>query len=103
MTETAFTTEVLRWLRTFRWLAFHVRNSGFAGKSYVQGDKGFIDILAVRDTRWIAAELKVGKEGTLLGEPRLEQRMWMAALGRVGAEAYVWRPADLPRIVEILR
>lgn len=103
MTETAFTNEVLRWLRTFRWLAFHVRNSGFAGKSYVQGDKGFIDILAVRDTRWIAAELKVHKAGTVLGTPRLEQQKWLAALEKVGAEVFVWRPEDLPRIVEILR
>jgi hypothetical protein len=103
MTEAAFTTELLKWLKVYKWRSFHVRNSGYGGNTYVQGEPGFPDIVAIRPPRLLVAELKIGKAGTLLGEPRPEQRMWLAALERVGAEVHVWHPADLPRIVEILR
>jgi hypothetical protein len=102
MTEQTFTNELLKWFRVYKWLVFHVRNSGYGGTSQVQGDKGFVDILAVRGDRWIAAELKVAKAGTLKGDPRPAQLAWLAALERVGAETYVWRPADWSAILVVL-
>lgn len=102
MTETAFTTEILKWARTYGWRAFHVRNSGHGGNAHVQGDKGFPDLLMTKGSRFVVAELKVGKAGTKLGEPRREQTNWLAALERVGAETYVWRPDDWSRILAVL-
>jgi Holliday junction resolvase len=102
MTEQAFTNELLKWLRVYGWQGFHVRNSGVRGISQVQGDKGFPDILAVRGERWLAAELKVKKAGTVLGEPKPEQAAWLLALKFVGAETYTWRPEDFPEILKVL-
>lgn len=102
MTEQTFTNELLKWLKVYQWRVFHVRNSGHAGNTYVQGERGFPDILAVRGTRWIAAELKVGKAGTKVGEPKPEQFAWLQALERVGAETFVWRPEDWSQILVVL-
>jgi Holliday junction resolvase len=99
MTEQAFTNELLKWLRVYGWQGFHVRNSGVRGISQVQGDKGFPDLLAIRGERLIAAELKVKKAGTVLGEPKPEQRAWLEAFRRVGAETYVWRPENWSEIL----
>ena len=102
MSEQAFTNELLKWLRTYGWRVFHVRNSGIRGISQVQGDKGFPDLLAVRGQRWIAAELKVKKAGTVLGEPKPEQLAWLEALNRVGAETYIWHPENWSEILAVL-
>ena len=64
MTEQSFTTEVLKWAKTYGWRGFHVRNSGFGGNTYIQGDKGWPDLFLIKGQRVIAAELKVGKAGT---------------------------------------
>lgn len=109
MTEQQLANEILGWAKTFGWLAFHVRNSGMGGMTQVQGDKGFPDLILARQhhlPRIIAAELKVGKAGTQKGDPRPEQTQWLEALklGSVGTiETYVWRPYDLPNIINILR
>jgi len=102
VTGTGFATEVLRWAKTYGWRSFHVRNSGFAGQSYVQGDKGFVDLLMVRGNRLVVAELKIGKAGTKRGEPRRDQMEWMQALADVGAEVHTWRPTDWSSILAIL-
>lgn len=97
--EAQFTTELLKWLKAYGWKTFHVRNSGAGGMTQVQGDRGFVDILAVRGNRWIAAELKVDKEGTVRGTPRPEQMAWLSALRVVGAETHIWRPEDWSQIL----
>jgi hypothetical protein len=102
MTEQTFTNELLKWFKVYKWLVFHVRNSGHGGNTYVQGDKGFIDILAVKGSRWIAAELKVGKAGTLKGDPTPAQAQWLEALKNVGAETYVWHPENWSEILVVL-
>jgi hypothetical protein len=102
MTEQQFTNELLRWLKVYQWRAFHVRNSGYGGNTYVQGDRGFVDILAVKGSRWIAAELKIGKAGTKIGDPKPEQLQWLEALKRVGAETYIWRPENWSEILVVL-
>lgn len=110
MTEQQLANEVLGWAKRFGWLAFHVRNSGLAGMTQVQGDKGFPDLILLRRDRMIAAELKIGKAGTVKGEPRHEQVVWLNAFRGIGCpdecspiETYVWRPENLKDIVGILR
>src|SRR6266700_8414022 len=102
MTEQSFTTEILKWAKTYGWRAFHVRNSGHAGMTAVQGDRGFPDLILTRDTRWIAAELKVGKTGTKRGDATPEQIVWLKALGLCGAEWHVWRPENWSQILAVL-
>ena len=51
----------------------------------------------------IAAELKTGKPtNKRLGQPKPEQQAWLEALKAVGAETYVWRPADWSQILVVL-
>jgi hypothetical protein len=110
VTEQQLANEILGRMKQLGWLAFHVRNSGMANISIVQGDKGFPDIIGIKAQRMIAAELKIGKAGTVKGDPRPEQLAWLKAFGMVGdygeghpIETYVWRPEDLPNIIGILR
>ena len=107
MTETEFANELLKWAKVWGWRRFHVRNSGYGGKSYVQGDKGFPDLVLVRPPRLIFAELKIEKK-----KVAPEQQEWLDALdecevepyGMPGpsCETYVWRPDDWDRIVQVL-
>jgi hypothetical protein len=59
---------------------------------------GFPDLVMVKDNRLIFAELK--KE---VGRTTPEQDSWLAALKVTGAEVYVWRPSQLPEVVQILQ
>ncbi len=102
MTEQSFTTELLKWAKTYGWRCFHVRNSGHAGMTAVQGDKGFPDLLCVKGSRWLVAELKVGKTGTKRGDATSDQIAWLKVLGAVGAEWHVWRPEDWSSILAVL-
>ncbi len=102
MTEQSFTTELLKWAKTYGWRSFHVRNSGHAGMTAVQGDRGFPDLVLVKPPRLIVAELKVQKAGTKLGEPKPEQQRWLDALRIVGAETFVWRPENWSEILAVL-
>ncbi len=112
MTEQQFTNELLKWLKVYRWRAFHVRNSGYGGNTYVQGEPGFPDIVAVRPPRLIFAELKVGRAGTKVGDPKPEQIAWLEALAEnsqdvygmpsSAVETYVWRPENWSEILAVL-
>ena len=112
MTEQQFTNELLKWAKTYRWRAFHVRNSGAGGNTQVQGDKGFPDLVLVRPPRLIFAELKVGKAGTKAGDPTPEQFAWLHDLEENSEDVYgmpsgavkcyVWRPSDWSQILVIL-
>jgi len=67
----------------------------------VQGDgKGFPDVIAVRDTRIIVAELKAAT-----GELESPQKEWLEAWRVTPAEVYVWRPVHwfTGEIEEVLR
>ena len=58
---------------------------------------GFPDLVLVKENRLIFAELK--KE---VGRTTPEQDSWLAALKATGVEVYVWRPSQLPAVVQIL-
>ena len=69
-------------------------------RTTVAGDGvGFVDVFAVRGSRIIGVELKVGR-----GKVTPEQAAWLEALQAAGVECHVWREADYPeRILEALR
>lgn len=70
-------------LLTFRgWLWHHETDSR---KSHA----GFLDLVALRDHRIVAIELKAAKGKTTPGQER-----WLDAWILTPAEAYLWRPAD---------
>lgn len=73
------------------------KGSGQGWATPIQGDKGFMDLVLIRD-RVVLAELKSAK-----GRLSPEQRTWIDAAVAAGAEVYVWRPADWDHIVEVLR
>ena len=112
ITETAFANSILEYAGVYGWRRFHVRNSGYAGKSYVQGDKGFPDLLLFKFNRTagkidigpprvVVAELKVGTG--VRSKPRPEQQEWLdlfAAMPNV--EVYVWHPSDWTSILRLL-
>ena len=97
-TEAGFTKAVIDLAKVNGWLTAHFRPAMTrAGKwiTAVQGDgKGFPDLVLVRGTRLIFAELKVGKN-----KPTPEQFEWLARLMGAGAECYVWRPEQWDEIV----
>lgn len=98
-TETQFTTQILEALELFGWRAIHFRAARtiHGWRTPLQGDKGWPDIFATRNTRALAAELKVGKK-----KPDPDQQAWLDALEQTGVEVFVWRPPIDP-IVELLR
>lgn len=98
-TEAQFTTQVLDALQWFDWRAVHFRpaRTTHGWRTALQGARGWPDIFAVRGTRSLAAELKVGKRKT---DPH--QEAWLAALEQAGVEVFVWRP-PLDPIIEIIR
>jgi hypothetical protein len=74
------------------WLYYHTHDSRHS-------PSGFIDTVAVRDTRLVCAELK--RRGHL---PTREQAQWLAALAQVQVvEVYTWTEADIDTLLEVLR
>lgn len=87
------------------WRATHARparvirgNREIYETAFSADGKGFPDIFAVRPPRMLWAELKSDGE-----YPRPEQAAWLDLLAECElAEVYLWRPADLEEITEIL-
>lgn len=99
--EKEFTAQVIDLARMFGWLSAHFRPAKTATgwRTPVQGDgAGWPDLFLVRGCQALAAELKVGRN-----KPSAEQDQWLDALRAAGIPAFVWRPSDLDRIVEVLR
>jgi|688.fasta_scaffold19982_7 hypothetical protein len=91
MSEKTLTELVKNALRNTGWRSAHFHDSRRQVKPGVFiGDsaaKGFPDIVAVRRTRLLVAELKSDK-----GKFRDGQEGWLDAFTCVGAEVFVWRP-----------
>ena len=90
VSEAAFMAEVRKLATAHGWTSYHTRDSR-------KSDKGFPDLALVRPPRLIFAELKVGRN-----QPTQEQGEWLDRLRACGIPAYLWRPEDWPRIVEVL-
>lgn len=96
MTEDDLLRAVIDLAHLRGWLVVHHRpaRTEKGWRTPTQGDKGVPDLILARRGVVILAELKSDR-----GRLTLEQMAWRDALGQ---HWRVWRPADLPRIVEEL-
>uniref|UniRef100_A0A6M3LMV4 Putative VRR-NUC domain-containing protein n=1 Tax=viral metagenome TaxID=1070528 RepID=A0A6M3LMV4_9ZZZZ len=106
MTEAEFTRTVLDTLHAHGYIVAHFRSVPIQGKggvyyaTPVQGDEGFPDIVAARDTRpphLLFLELKVGRNKC---SPAQEE--WLKVLNRKSSPALVVRPENWQEFVRLL-
>jgi len=77
---------VLGWSHYHTWNSFH-------------SQAGFPDLVLIRPPRIIFAEVK-----NATGKVTVTQDIWLTQLAKCpGVETYLWRPADMDRIGEILK
>ena len=102
ISEKIFTAQIIRMCQMFNWKVAHFRPAMTKrGKwvTAVQGDgAGFPDLVLIRDSRPIFAELKSAK-----GKLTAGQEAWLKAASNAGIEVYTWRPRDIDVIERILR
>ncbi len=102
ITEAQFTAQILEVCRLFHWRTLHIRpaRTSRSWRTPVAGDGiGFIDVLAIRGRRLLAAELK----RTAKQRPTPAQLDWLEAFRGAGVETYVWVPDDWDEIERTLR
>lgn len=91
-TERDFQTEVLRAAGLLKWRTYHTLESRGSAA-------GFPDVVAVRGTRLIMAELKRQN-----GRVTDSQEAWLEDLAKVETlETFLWKPSDWPSIEGVLR
>lgn len=83
MTEAELQKAILDAARQFGWLVYHTHDSR-------RSQAGFPDLVMVKGSRIIFAELKAEK-----GRLSPAQLTWINALQNTYAEVYVWRPESL--------
>ncbi len=104
ITEAQFTNQVLELAKLRGWRTAHFRPARTATgwRTAVQGDgKGWPDVVLVRRSRMIVAELKRDRKARLTKD----QEAWLLALRLVGMgviEVQVWTPEDWGSIEEML-
>lgn len=87
--EDEFMRRVINFARSRGWKVYHTRDSR-------RSDPGFPDLILIR--RYVlVVELKIAK-----GRTTAAQAEWLAAFRAADVPAVVWRPADWPRIQEVL-
>ncbi len=92
VTESDFQAEVLRAAGLLRWRTYHTLDSRGSAA-------GFPDVVGVRGTRMVMAELKREK-----GRVTDAQQAWLDDLARVQTlETFLWRPANWNDIEAVLR
>jgi hypothetical protein len=99
--EADFQRAVIDIAHVFGWSVAHFRaaRTSRGWRTPVEGDgAGWPDLMLLRRDRFLVAELKA--EG---GHLRPAQAAWLDRFRAAGIEAYVWRPADFPTVMEILR
>lgn len=93
VSEASFQHIVQSYATLMSWLCYHTYDSR-------RSDEGFPDLVAVRGTRMVIAELKVKR-----GKLSLAQEVWQEALlGVAGAapfniQYFVWKPAQWEQII----
>jgi hypothetical protein len=101
LTEAQFLRQVLALAKLHGWRRAHFRPARTATgwTTAVQGDgKGFPDLLLLRGTSMLVAELKIPPN-----EPTTEQLAWLENFRAAGIPGYIWTPADWPAIEHVLR
>lgn len=100
MLEKDFQNAVMELARFLGWKVLHFSDSRRQVRPGVfVGDKdaaGWPDLFLVRE-RCIAMELKAPK-----GKTTDKQEEWLDALDKAGIPTYVFRPADMPMIQQLL-
>jgi hypothetical protein len=92
ISESALQSTVVEMAEVLGWTAYHTYDSR-------RSQRGFPDLVMVRQGRVIFAELKSAK-----GRVPPEQQHWLDQLRQCpGVETYLWRPSDLDQITEALR
>lgn len=92
LSEKDFQRQVLDLARIFGWRSYHPMLSKWS-------ERGFPDLTLVRPPRLVFAELKREK-----GTTTVHQDEWAHLLGGCpGVEYFLWRPADIDAIAEVLR
>ena len=90
--EASLLDNVRRTARLYGWRTYHTHDSR-------RSEPGFPDIVMVRGSRLVFAELKTAR-----GRVTPDQRAWLDALHGVGApEVHLWRPDDWPQVLDVLR
>ena len=90
LTEKQFMAQVIQLAKLRRWMVYHTFDSR-------RSTEGFPDLVLLRDSRLIVAELKVGNN-----EPTTAQKWWLAAFKDANVAAHIWRETDWKLIEEIL-
>ena len=96
LTEADFQNTVIEMAEWHKWRIYHVAK--VKGQLRSKTSVGFPDLVLSRPGRLVFAELKLEGE-----EPTDDQIIWHAFLRSVGADVYVWRPADWLEIEKVLR
>lgn len=100
ISEAEFTHMVIELARLRGWLVAHFRpaKTSKGWRTAVSGDgAGFPDLILVRGSKVLVAELKVGKN-----KVAINQGAWLHSFERAGIPAYVWRETDWQRIEKLL-
>lgn len=102
ITEASFQSQVMHIARMHGWRLMHTRPAQVRSGKWitpVSGDQGFPDLVLCRPRLGdlIFAELK--RPGGRVSD---SQKVWLDALIRSGAEAYIWEPKNLKQITERL-
>lgn len=100
VTEKEFSQQVEDLLNLFgwRWCHFRPARTEHGWRTALSGYQGFLDYIVARGDKLIFAELKSEKR-----KLTPQQQEWLDTLKACGQEVYVWRPADIETIAEILR
>lgn len=88
--ERNFQIKVIEAAELLGWLVYHTHDSR-------RSQPGYPDLTMVRE-RVVFAELKAKT-----GQVRPDQIVWAQRLTNAGQEVYLWRPADWPEVLEVLR
>lgn len=92
LTERQWQAQIVEFAETLGWeFIYHTYDSR-------RSEPGFPDLHMLKGDRQIVAELK-----TATGRVTLEQREWMTAYEKVGAEVFLWRPDDWPEVEQVLK
>ena len=87
MSEGNLQAAVIQFAELRSWRLYHVAKVRKQLRSHTS--EGFPDLVMLRGKRQVVVELK--REGE---DPTPKQWEWLEAFEAVGAETYVWRPAD---------
>ncbi len=99
--EREFQNQILELAELYKWRVHAERpaRTKDGWRTPIQGEPGFPDLVLVRGSRLILAELKSDK-----GKVSDDQELWLKAFAQVCVvETGVWRPRDWEDIVQVLQ